>query len=51
MIITIVIHISPPVISRLDLAYIVDPRREPMIIRPKVENAEKFMLVINNYLG
>jgi len=33
------------------MAYIVDPRREPMIIRPKVENMEKFMLVINNYLG
>lgn len=47
----IVIHISPPIIGKLDLEYIVDPKREPMIIRPKLEDMQRFMVIINNYLG
>ena len=45
------IHISPPIISKLDLSFFVDPIREPLIIRPKLESSEKFLVVMNNYMG
>lgn len=34
--IIIVIHISPPIISKIDMEYIMNPSREPLIIRPNL---------------
>jgi hypothetical protein len=33
------------------MEYIMNPSREPLIIRPKLEDKEKFLTVIHNFLG
>ena len=46
-----VIHISPPVISKIDIRCMVHQEREPLIYRMALDKKDELLDILNNYLG
>lgn len=46
-----VIHISPPIISKIDIRCMLHQEREPLIYRMALDKKDELLDILNNYLG